>query len=888
MTTRDPRWAFGRRLTRRWWRRADTDVRDEMALHVELRARDLVSSGMDPVRARAQAEREVGRADEVAPRVERIAAAGDRQHARRQWLDELRQDLTAAWRSSRRSPGFTALVLLTIALGLGTNAAIFGVVNVTLFTPLPFDPDNTLVRVRETRVTPGTGAVVNVDASRRTADAVAAIPEVFADSVALSGTGRSMTHAGGAIRVASMRVGPGFMRVVGIAPMFGRAFTHEEERAGDAAGVVLISHRLWQSAFGARPDIIDHRFQLDGRAVTVIGVLPVNLRIPYDTDLYAPSRFGEQERSIFILARLAKGVTVEQARAALQPVGEELNRRYPDVMRGLGITAVTAREFFVDNEDRLALVLMGAVGVLLLIACSNVALLLTTRFASRRTEVVVRAALGCSRARQVRQFVTEGVVLFLAGGGLGFLIAMLLRDSLVVLLPENLATEVGFDGIPIDMRLVGVSTVVALVTGVAFGLLASLRTTGADLHAVMKSSGRSVASTASRGLLGSLVVAEVALAVTLLFAAGVMIDMFHRLSRRDLGFQTAHVTTARVDFTSERYRSADARRMLVSELTTRLSSTAGVEAVGATTVNPLCCGDWGARVVPEGVVVPQQGDAPILQHFIVSVGYFETLRFQLIEGRFFTGADGPASEPVVIVNRDMAERYWPGRSALGKRVRQWTASGDAPWATIVGVVQNAEEHGDYESSWYLPHAQRADGPSGNGIHVMVRTAPGVSVGAAMRAVFAEVDPALPMFELTTLEALAAEGLRQDRMGAWISGAFGVAGLLLASLGLYGILSFVIAGDRVEIAMRRALGAGAGDVVWLVVRRAAVLVGMGVLVGGVGALTAARVVPRWFGEARPNVELGLVAVCLIVLAATLAMVAPIRRALRLDPIQAMRV
>jgi predicted permease len=859
-----------------------------MALHVELRTRELRATGLDDERARAQAEREVGRADDVAPRVARIAAAGDGQTARRQWLDEVRQDLKAAWRSSRRSPGFTALVLLTIAFGLGANAAIFGVVNVTLFTPLPFDPHNTLVRVRETRVTPGTGAVVNVDASRRTADAVAGMTAVFTDSVALSGTGRSITGAGAAIRVASMRVGPGFTRVAGITPMLGRSFTGQEEQAGDAADVVLISHRLWQSAFGARTDIIGHRFLLDGRAVSVVGVLPVNFRIPYDTDLYAPSRFGEQERSIFILARLASGVTVAQARAALQPVGEDLNRRFPDVMRGLGVTAVSAREFFVDDEDRLAMVLMGAVGVLLLIACSNVALLLTTRFASRRAEVVVRAALGCSRTRQIRQFVTEGIALFVVGGGLGFCLAMLLRDSLVVLLPENLATEVGFDGIPIDMRLVGVSTAIALVSGVVFGLMAALRTTGADLNSVMKSGGRSLATTASRGLLGTLVVGEVALAVTLLFTAGVMIEMFQRLSGRDLGFETAHVTTARVDFTAERYRSADARRILVSQLSTRLASTPGVEAVGATTVNPLCCGDWGARVVPEGVAVVQQNDAPIVQHFIVGEGYFETLQFRLSEGRFFTRTDGPGSEPVVIINRTMAEQYWPRQSALGKRVRQWTATGDAPWATIVGVVHDATENGEYESAWYLPHAQRADGPSGTGVHVMVRAASGAAIARAMREVVAEVDPALPLFDMTTMDALAAEALHQDRMGAWLSGAFGIAGLLLASLGLYGILTFVIAADRIEIAVRRVLGASAVDVVWLVLRRAAVLVGLGLLLGSVGAWGAARVVPHWFIEARPAVGLGIIAALLIVVAALLAIIAPIRRALRLDPLQAMRV
>lgn len=884
---REPKWEFGRRLI--GWRRpatTDRDVRDEMALHVELRAQELRAQGMSDTEAHARAVREVGNPARVAPVVVRLAASGDRRRRVGQWLDELRQDARSAWRSSRRAPGFTALVVLTIALGLGANAAIFGVVNVAVFAPLPFDTEHTLVRVREVR-TAADGTAVHVDASRRTADAVAGMSDIFSQSVPVSGAGRALARSTGTIRVAGMRVGPGFVQVVGVTPVLGRSFTRDEEQAGDNAGVALVSYRFWQTMLGGESSALGQSLQLDGRAHQVVGVLPPNFHVPYDTDVWFPSRFGDAERQIFLLARLKPGVSIEQARAALIPVGEELNRRYPDVMRGLGVTAVMAREYFVGGEDQVALVLMGAVALLLLIGCTNVALLLTTRFAARQVEVAMRAALGCSKRRQTRQFVTEGVLLFLAGGIVGLGLALLCKDLLVVLLPEAIRTQVGFSGIPLDWRLVGFAAALSVISGIGFGLVAAMRTSGADLHAVMKGGGRSVAGASSRGLLGSLVVAEVALAIVLLFAAGVMVDTFQRLSRRDLGFDINSVMTMRVDLNATRYATADARRMLVDRVLERTRELPGVTDAGATTVNPLCCGNWGMRVVADGMPPLSQNQVPIVQHFIVTPGFFSTLKRPVVAGRDFSHLDAPASEPVVIVDQPMAERFWPGESPLGKRVRRWSVDGQYPWLTVVGVVGAAIEEGDNPESWYLPHAQNAAGPSADGVHVMVR---GEAVGAIereFRRVVAAEDPSLAVYDVATMTSLLAEDLQQDRLGAWVSGVFAFAGMLLASLGLYGVLSFVVAGDRAEIAVRRALGATGRDVVRLIFIRGLRLVAGGVVVGAAAAWLVAAVLPRWFAAAQPDLTLIAWSAALLAVAAAVAMIPPTRRALRLSPLDAMR-
>ena len=869
------------------WRDASADVRAEMELHVDLRARELESQGRTPQAALDQAIREVGARERVEPAVAQLAAAADRTTSRAQRLDELGQDVRYALRSFRRTPGFTALALLTIALGLGANAAIFGVVNVAFFTPLPFDPDNTLVRVREYRQA-ADGSIVNVDASRRTADAVAERPDVFRSSVPVSGVGRALARDGGAVRVASMRVGPGFTAVVGIKPLLGRTFTAEEETAGDGSGAALISHRLWQTVLGGDATVIGSTLRLDGRPHEVVGVLPPNFHIPYDTDVWMPSRFGENERSIFIFARLAPGVTIDQARAAFEPIGRRLSEQYPDLMRGLGVTVVEAREYFVADEDRVALALMGSVAFLLLIACSNVALLLTTKFASRRKEVAVRAALGCGRARQIRQFVTEGVVLFMAGGAIGLLVALWLRDSLIVFLPENIASQVGIEGIPLDMRLMAFSAALSMLAGVGFGLIAALRAGRADLNSVMKGGSRSVAGAASRGTLGTLVIAEVALALVLLTAAGTMVGAFQRAQAQDLGFDPTGVLTMQVDLSADRYQTADARRAFLARALERARALPGVVAAGATTVNPLCCGNWGMRVTPEGYPVVAAAQTPIVQHFIVTPEYFEAIGQKVVQGRAFTDRDAEGAEMVVMVDRAFADRFWPGQDPIGKRVRRGALDSPYPWLTVVGVVATAREEGEYGEAWYQPFAQHAMGPSATGVHLMLRASGDpAALAPQVRAAAAEIDPDLALYDIATLDGLRRDNMRQERLGAIVTAMFAIAGLLLAALGLYGVLSFVVSEDLREIAIRLALGASRGSVLALVVGRGARMAGIGLAIGAVAAFAASGLLARVIDGAQPDWRVVAAASAVLMSAALAASLLPARRALRLDPLQTLR-
>jgi putative ABC transport system permease protein len=731
------------------------------------------------------------------------------------------------------------------------------------------------------------GSRQNVDASRRTADAIAGREDLFSSSVSVSGVGRALSQSAGAIRVQAMRVDGGFTQVVGISPILGRTFTRDEELAGEAGGAALISHRLWQSAFGGDRGIAGRTMHLDGRAAVIVGVLPLNFHVPYDTDVWFPSRFSENERGIFLLARLASGVTLDQARLALEPMGPELNQRYPDVLRGLGVTAVSAHDYFVDDQDRVALMLMGAVGMLLLIGCSNVALLLTTKFASRTTEVAVRAALGCSRARQTRQFVAEGVLLFVVGGAAGLVLAFGLSDALVVLLPEAIAGQVGFDGIPLDGRLVSFALGLSVLTGLAFGLVAASRTTRSNLNTVIKGQGRSVAGASSRGTLGALVIAEVALAVILLFGAGVTVDAFRRLQTKDLGLDPTGVLTLQVDMTANRYASADARRLFVDRTLDRIGRLPGVVSVALTTVNPLCCGNWGMRMTPEGQPAPTLEQIPIVQHFVVTPGYFATMRQRVVEGRDFSAADVEGAESVVVVDQAFARRFWPGEDALGKRVKAGPIGDGQPWLTIVGLVAPAEEEGDIGESWYLPYAQHPLNRAADRLHFMVRGDESANLIPAIRGLVAEIDPELPLHTIRMMSEIVAEEVQQDRLGAWVSTLFAVAGLLLAALGLYGVLSFVVAGDRVEISVRIALGASRWNVAQLVFGRGFRLVGIGLGAGVAAAWLLAGVLTGLVPEAEPDMRMAFIAVAVLALTALCAMLAPVRRALKSNPIDAIR-
>jgi putative ABC transport system permease protein len=866
------------------WRDARADVREEMALHVDLRAAELQARGLSADAARQQARREVGAADVVAPIAAALADVTDRRSSLAQRWDEFRQDVRHALRVFGASPGFSILAVLTIAVGLGANAAIFALVNTLFLRPLPFDPERNLVRVREYREA-ADGTRNEVDASFRTAEAVARRTDLFSTSVAMVGVHRALVRGDGPLHVQATRVGPGYTGVLGITPVIGRPFTADEERT--VAGVALISHRLWQSVFAGSPAVIGERIRLDDQLLEVVGVLPPVMHVPYGSDVWFPSRFSEMQRSVFILARLAPGVSREQAIAGMEPEAVQLNQLYPDLMRGMGITAITAYQHFVNDDDRIAMALMGAVGFLALIGCANVSLLLTTRFASRRREVAVRAALGCGRGRQVRQFVTEAVVLFAAGGIAGLLLATWLQDWLVVFLPRAFATQVGVEGIPLDFTVVTFAAAVAVITGVGFGLIAALRATGADLNAVMKESGRSMAGDRSRGTLRGLAAAEIALALVLLAAAGMMAATFQRLQAQDIGFEPEGLLTVQAGTEAPRYAGGSARVNYVNAMLERLRAMPGVERAAVTTVNPLCCGDWGARGAVDGIPAATQQELPIFQHQLVSDDFFETMRIPIVRGRGFTADDRVGREMVVVVDDRAARRFWPGQDPIGKRVKRGLPQGPEPWMTVVGVVGTVDDVGEYGETWYLPLAQHPTGPSSNLLHFMVRAQNPNALLPAIKSLSAELDPVLALHDSRTMDVVRAERLEQGRVGTFVTLTFAAAGLILASLGLYGVLSFVLAADRREIGVRLALGAPRGRVAGMIVARGLRVAATGLLIGLPLGVAVSMVLVRVFPDARVEFGILTVATAVILAAGLLATAVPALRAMRLDPLEALR-
>ncbi|HET9372116.1 MAG TPA: ABC transporter permease [Vicinamibacterales bacterium] len=872
------------------WRRPVEDVQDELELHAELRAEDLERRGMPRDAARTEVARR--RADPAA--VARICAAdagaGDRDSHRRQWLGELIFDLKYGFRMLRAQPGFAAVTLITIALGLGANTALFGVVNAIFFRPLPIDPEGRLVRVREYSLSPD-GRRRQVDASRRSFDAVLAMTDQFERIVAFSGSSLNIAGPTGVERASVIRVSPGMTSLIGIAPAIGRTFSADEERAGDASGVLIISHRLWSRAFGRSADLAALDVTADGRRFAVVGVMPDGYHFPYNADAWTPATYDPDQRLLAIFARVKPGVDLPALNAKLEATGRRLNELYPQVLAGLGLNAVTAREAVSDNEGPLSVALMSSVGFLLLIGCANVAMLLTTRFAVRQREVVVRAALGCGRARQLRQFVTETVLLFLLGGAAGIVVAVWLKDALVALLPDTMPQQMGVTSVPLDWRVWVFGLTLSCLCGLAAGIVAAARASRSDFSVVMKSGGRSAASTASRRVLGGLVIAEIALALVLLTGASLMIRSVNRLLNRDLGLAASGLLTFQIELSHPKYRAGDARVALMDEAIGRIAALPGVSGVGATTVNPICCGDWGARISIEGqpAAQPSQPLATV-HHRLVTPDFFTTMQIPLREGRTFTPADREGSQLALVVDARFARRFWPNESAIGKRVKRGGYDSPQPWLTIVGVVGAVDDSGEYTETWYLPYAQFPLSPSGDGAHVMVRAAVGdpLALVPSIRDAVLAADESLAMFEAATMTELKQRQVATDRVGATVIAALAGAGLLLAVVGVYGLLAFAVAQETRDIGVRVALGASGRAIVAHIATRALRLTAIGLGVGVAISIVAARLLRSLLVDVGTLDSAAIaVAASALALGAAAATVVPIRRALKLDPLMTLK-
>jgi putative ABC transport system permease protein len=846
------------------------EVREELAFGAEMRTR----AGRDG-------------ATEVAPAIEDhlvdLAVARERSRRWRQMWSEVAYDALDALRRLRRAPAFTAGVVAIVALGLGATSAVLRVANVAFLRPLPFAEADRIVRVQEyTRASDG--AVRWVDGSGASLEVMRSA-SAFSVAAALNPLFTAIVGGSEPQRIAVGAVTAGWWSVLGVRPAVGRSFTPVEEAAGDGAGVVMISDELWRTRYGGRTDVLGSTLSVDGGVRAIVGVMPPGYRFPYDEDAWWPTRVNTDQRGFFLAARLAPGVSFETANQQLDAVGPSLVRDHA-IMRGNMPRARHFREILVGDDGRVVLVLAWAVALLLLIVASNVTMLFLTRLVSRERELAVRAALGCGRARQVRHLVIEAWIVFTLGGAFGLAVSALAERALLVLVPHVLVEQTSMRSLAVDARVLGVTVALVVVCGALVGLVAAWRAPRTDLTDALRATARAGGSVSGRRVLGGLVVAELGLAAVLVATAVTVASGLRQLEMRDVGFRTDNLLTWHLELGTPRLRSAAAHLALVDRVESRLGPLGGSTGIGMSTVNPLCCGDWGAQVAAEGQPVTAL-TANAVNWRLVTPNFFHALGVRVVAGRAFDRHDIPSSEPVAIVDERFAHRYWPGGDAVGHRIKRGATDSPYPWMRVVGVVSAVEDSGDYTETWYVPYLQNPSGSSTDDLYAWIQTSDVAVASAAVRAGMREIDPALPVLELQTMEEVKQTALAQRRHASGVAMSFGAAGVLLALCGVYALVAFVVARERRDMGVRMALGATGAGVVWVVVRRLLTLGTVGIVAGTAAAalieppiLAALKAHPMSFWPP------AAVIACVLLSAAGLAAWLPARRVLLIDPLRAL--
>ena len=797
-------------------------------------------------------------------------------------------DLRYALRGLRRAPGFAAAAVLTLALGIGANAAIFSVVNGVLLRPLPYADPGQLVmlygRYPEFGRT-GTSLPDFRDWRDQTGRS-------FAQLAARHGTAMILTGRGEAERVAADRVTANFFTTLGVRPLLGRAFLPEEERAGGDDDVVVLSHGYWQRRFGGDAGIVGQQIQLSGRPYTVVGVAPPSFGFRGAADLWAPARTdttrGRRAEYLDVVGRLRPGVTVAQAGADVAAVVRRLAEQYPETNGNITSEVIGLRDDLVGGVRPALLAFMGAVGLVLLIACANVANLLLARAASRDREVAVRVALGAGRGRLVRQLLTESVVLAVSGGLLGLGIATwgvaAVRTAGVQFLPRQ--TEVTVDG-----AVVLFSLALAVGTGLLFGLAPAVRLSRGTLHATLRDGARGSTGGALVRLRSALVLGEVALALVLLVGAGLLLRSFAKLTGVDLGFEPRGALTADVTFPAAKYRERESLPPYYAALLERLRAVPGVQAAALSATLPMGGSSYITFAVEGRPARESRPGAPPedVQPFVVSPDYFTALRIPLRRGRAFAPADGPGAPNVAVVNEEMVRRFFDGRDPIGRRVTFDDAADTAAvWSTVVGVVGDVAQEGVTAKPYAQLYRPIAQEPT-RGLFVTLRTARDpVALAAATRQAVRAVDRDLVVNRIEPLEARVAQNIARPRVGVLLLGGFSALALALAAIGIYGVMAYTVAQRTREIGVRMALGASSGDVKRLVVHQGMRPALVGVAVGLVVALGASRLIASMLYGVSALDPVTFVAVPLFLAGvALLATYVPARRATRVTPTVALQ-
>ena len=819
-------------------------------------------------------------------------------------MGQLWQDVGYGLRALRKSPGFALVALAALALGIGANTAIFSVVNTVLLRPLPFDRPEQLLMVWQTHPFGKKLGYDQLPTSpadfadwRRAADA-------FEELSAMAGGSWNLTGAGAAERVSGARVSANLLRLLRVRPAAGRDFLPEEETYGRHR-VVILGHGFWQRRFGGDPQVIGRTLTLDGDPYQIVGVMPKDFSFPKGmginpalgldedlalwTPLALPAAEAQRRGSHFIatVGRLRDGATAEQSRAQLAAVAKRLEEQYPRQSKDWGVTVNTLHEQAVGKSRPAILLLLGAVCFVLLIACANVANLLLARAAARRKEIAIRAALGAGRWRIVRQLLTESVLLSLLGGVAGALLALWGVDALVALSPGNIprAAEIG-----IDARVLLFTLAVSLATGVVFGLAPALQSSRPDLSESLKEGGRGGAGSPGRQRVRSaLVVAEVALALVLLAGAGLLVKSFVRLQNVNPGFDYKHVLTATIFLPDSRFTEDRQRADVYRQVLSRVRALPGVEAAGGVSQLPLGGEEEIDGLTIEGRPQPAGGENVLTAQFrVVSTDYFRALRIPLLKGRHFDEHDTGEAQGVMIVDETFARRYFPGEDPLGKRVDEQGSLTPKGYLTVVGVVaavRHTSLDADPKPMMYVPSEQSPWHTMA--LTVRARTDP-AALASAVRSEVAAVDPDVPLSKVGTLEEVFDRAVAPQRFNTLLLAAFAAAAVILAAVGIYGVIAYSVTQRSHEMGVRIALGAQGSDILRLVVGQAMAMTLLGVALGIAFALALTRTMKAMLFEVSPSDPAIFASVALLLtLVALAASYFPARRATKVDPLLALR-
>jgi predicted permease len=817
-------------------------------------------------------------------------------------MGTLLQDLRYGVRMLLKRPGFTLVAVLTLALGIGANTAIFSVVNAVVLRPLPFAEPERLVQVWETMpgndrrwVAPG-----NFVDWQKQSQVFEEIAGYSSAAVNLTGEGLEPERLTGAAITANL------FHTLGVEPLLGRSPVAEDVQQRDGR-VVVLSYGLWQRRFGSDTNVAGRNLLLDEKSYTVIGVMPAGFSFPAKAELWIPGSQGSavppslaaqfpksdlaNERDIHIFAvvgRLKANVTLSEAQAEMSTISQRLASAYPETNDGLGTNVIPLHQQVVGGVRPILFILLGAVALVLLIACTNVANLLLARATQRERELAIRLALGAGRFRLIRQMLTESMLLSLTGGVIGLLIAMWGVDLFIGLSPGDIPrlNEVGLDG-----RLLGFTLLVSLVTGIGFGLLPALQATRLDPQHALKEGGRSATEgRARRRTRNLLVVTEIALAQVLLIGAGLLIASFLRLQAVDPGFNPDNLLTARLSLSKTKYTDSAKQIAFYNEVLGRLKAIPGVRSAALVMNLPLSGANMNRGFTVEGRPEPKPDENITVDYQVTSPDYFAAMEIPLVRGRAFTDQDKEGQPRVAIVNEVMARKYFPGEDPLGKRIRIGDAEKEDSWLTVVGIAGNVRHASTSEPAFpglYTPYMQ--DRESWPRMAIVLRTnADPAGLSAAVRKEILAIDSQQPVSNIQPMTQLMSDSITRPRFITLLLGVLAAIALALAVVGIYGLMSYGVIERTHEIGIRMALGAQRGDVLRMVVGHGLKLILAGLLIGVAGAFALTRLMTSLLFDVSAVDPLTFVAVsALLTLAALAACYIPARRATRVDPMVALR-